>query len=120
MQAEIKTDSGNCSILQQREPLLKPSKCISEICITTDNAITLLLMRKDLNTFRKEKCLYENIITMVMRQLQVVNIFPTLKQHQFEVLSCVLMFDDHILILYRSVNLVLLSYQALPLCKNGE
>ena len=91
--------------LKQRGPLLMPSKCVSEICITTENAITLLLMRKDLNTLLKQKCLYENIITMVMRQLQIANIFPSLKQHQFEVLSSVSMFDDHILKLYRSIIL---------------
>ena len=42
--------------LKQREPLQVPSKCVTQICITTENAITILLGETNAFASMKQKC----------------------------------------------------------------
>lgn len=90
---------------KQRGPLQVPSKDVTTICKTTENAIVLLLKTKNLNSLMKEKTVNEKIITMVMRSLETANMFSILKTHQLEVAQSVSIFDDHILKLFRTIIL---------------
>lgn len=91
--------------LKNRGPLQVPAKCVTKICVTTENAITLLLGETNANTLMKQKFIYEKIISIVMRKLDVSQIFPILNDHQFDMSSSVSLFDDHVLQLYRAIIL---------------
>ena len=91
--------------LKQKGPIQVPAKCVTKICITTENAVSLLLGGTNVYKLMKQKCIYEKITCIVMRKLDVSQILPILKEHQFVMSSSVSLFDDHVLQLYRGIIL---------------
>lgn len=89
--------------LKQRGPLLMPSKELTRICVTTENAISLMLNNHDILHLLKDKNINDRIVNLVMRKLPVSSMFLNLKEHQIENMSASCLSKDHIFVLFSTI-----------------
>ena len=88
--------------LKQRGPLLMPSKDLTRVCITTENAITLLLNENNIFRLLMDKNIHDRILNLVMRQLSLSSMFLNLKNHQVENMTACLS-KDHTFVLFYTI-----------------